>query len=50
MLLVVLFGLSAVVCGGVALCQGHLKGLIGLGLGAAALTVWGALFVNLFPF
>jgi hypothetical protein len=47
---VVLFGPPAVVCGVVALCQGHLKGLIGMGLGAAALTVWGALFVHLFPF
>jgi hypothetical protein len=50
LLLVVLFGPPAVVCGVVALCQGHLKGLIGMGLGAAGLTVWGALFFYLFPF
>jgi hypothetical protein len=50
LLLVVLFGPPAVVCGVVALCQGHLKGLLGMGLGAAGLIVWGALFVYLFPF
>jgi hypothetical protein len=45
LLLVVVFGPAAVVCGVVALLQGHLKGLIGMALGVAGLIVWGLVFV-----
>jgi uncharacterized protein (DUF983 family) len=48
LLVVVVFGPAAVVCGLAATAQGHLKGLIGLGLGAAGLAVWGSLFYFLF--
>jgi hypothetical protein len=44
----VLFGPAAVVCGMVALSQGHLKGLIGIGLGVVSLIVWGLVFVYFF--
>jgi hypothetical protein len=42
--MVMLFGPAAVVCGIVALCQGHLKGLIGMVLGVVGLIVWEAVF------
>src|SRR5262249_54448058 len=48
LLTVVVFGPTAVVCGIAALAQGHVKGLIGLGLGAAGLIVWGAVAFFLF--
>jgi uncharacterized membrane protein HdeD (DUF308 family) len=48
LLTVVVFGPAAVVCGAVALSQGHLKGLIGFLLGAAGLIVWGLVFVYFF--
>jgi hypothetical protein len=49
LLLVIPFGPAALVCGIVALCQGHLKGLIGLALGVAGLILWGAVFLYIFP-
>jgi hypothetical protein len=48
LLLVVVFGPAAVVCGVVALAQGHLKGLIGMGLGIVSLIVWGLVFIFVF--
>ena len=48
LLLVILFGPAALVCGVVALCQGHLKGLVGMGLGILGLIVWGAVFLYFF--
>jgi hypothetical protein len=48
LLTVVVFGPTAVLCGMVALAQGHPKGLIGVGLGAAGLAVWGLVFYFLF--
>jgi hypothetical protein len=48
LLLVVVFGPAAIVCGVVALALGHLKGLIGIGLGIVSLIVWGLVFVYLF--
>ena len=48
LLMVVLFGPAAVVCGIVALAQGHLKGLIGLLLGVVSTIVWGLVFVYFF--
>jgi hypothetical protein len=44
LLLVILFGPAAVVCGVIALGQGHLKGLVGIVLGLLGLIVWGAVF------
>jgi hypothetical protein len=44
----VVFGPAAIVCGIVALAQGHLKGLIGMALGVAGLIGWGVVFVYLF--
>jgi hypothetical protein len=46
MLMAMLFGPPAVVCGLIALGQGHLKGLVGLVLGLLGLIVWGALFLS----
>ena len=40
----VVFGPAAIVCGIVALSEGHLKGLIGMVLGVASLIVWGLVF------
>jgi hypothetical protein len=48
LLLAMLFGPAALVCGVVALCQGHLKGLIGVVLGVAGLIVWGAVSLYVF--
>jgi hypothetical protein len=48
LLLAVAFGPLAIVCGVVALCQGHFKGLIGMVLGVAGLFVWGAVFFYFF--
>jgi hypothetical protein len=48
LLMVVLFGPAGVVCGVVALSQGHLKGLIGLVLAVVGLIVWGLLLVCFF--
>jgi hypothetical protein len=48
LLLVVVFGPAAVVCGVVALAQGHLKGLIGMALGVVGLIVWGLVFIHFF--
>lgn len=48
LLTVVVFSPAAVVCGIVALAQGHLKGLIGMALGAAALIGWGLAFAYFF--
>jgi hypothetical protein len=48
LLMTVLFGPAAVVCGVLALAQGHLKGLIGLVLGVVSLIVWGLVFVYFF--
>jgi hypothetical protein len=48
LLLVVLFGPAALICGVVALCQGHLKGLVGMALAVLGLLVWGAVFLFLF--
>jgi hypothetical protein len=48
LLMVAVFGPAAVVCGMVALSQGHLKGLIGIGLGVVSLIVWGLVFVYFF--
>jgi hypothetical protein len=42
------FGPAALLCGLVALWRGHLKGLIGMALGAAGLIVWGLVFLYLF--
>jgi len=44
LLTVVVFGPAALVSGGVAVMQGHAKGLIGILLGAAGLIVWGLVF------
>ena len=44
LLTVVVFGPAAVVCGIVALAQGHLKGLVGMVLGIVGMIVWGMLF------
>jgi hypothetical protein len=49
LLTVVAFGPAAVVCGVIALTQGHLKGLIGLVLGVVGLIVWGFVFGYLVP-
>jgi hypothetical protein len=46
--MVVLFGLAAIVCGILALAQGHLKGLIGLVLGVVGLIAGGLVFVYFF--
>ncbi len=48
LLMVVLFGPAAVVCGIVALAQGHLKGLFGMVLGVVGLIAWGSLFLYFF--
>jgi hypothetical protein len=45
LLVLVALGPAAVVCGLIALCQGHVKGLIGLLLGVVGLIVWGAAFL-----
>jgi hypothetical protein len=45
LLTVVVFGPAALVSGAVAVAQGHAKGVVGLLLGAAGLTVWGLVFV-----
>jgi hypothetical protein len=44
LLLVILFAPAALVCGVVALCQGHRKALWGMVLALTALIVWGAVF------
>jgi hypothetical protein len=44
LLTVVVFGPAAIVCGVIALAQGHLKGLIGMALGVVGLIVWGWVF------
>jgi hypothetical protein len=44
LLVVVVFGPAAVVCGLAAIAQGRLKGLIGLALGVVSLTVCGLIF------
>jgi hypothetical protein len=44
LLMVFLFGPAAVVCGVIALAQGHLKGLVGMVLGIVGMIVWGMLF------
>jgi hypothetical protein len=41
----VVFGPAAIVCGIVAVTEGHLKGLIGTTLGLVGLIVWGLVFV-----
>jgi hypothetical protein len=46
LVMVVLFGPAAIVCGIVALSHGHLKGLIGLVLGVVSMIVWGLVFVS----
>jgi hypothetical protein len=48
LLLAVVFGPAAIVCGIVARAQGYLKGLIGVALGIAGLIVWGLVFVFVF--
>jgi hypothetical protein len=48
LLLVILFGPAALVCGVHALFQGHLKGLIGIVLAIVSLIVWGAVFLYFF--
>jgi hypothetical protein len=48
LLLVILFGPAALVCGVVALFQGHLKGLVGMVLAILGLIVWGAVFLYFF--
>jgi DNA-directed RNA polymerase subunit RPC12/RpoP len=40
LLTVLVFGPAAIVCGVIALAQGHLKGLIGMVLGVVGLIVW----------
>jgi hypothetical protein len=44
LLTVAVFGPAAVVCGALAVAQGHLPGLIGLALGLVSLIVWGWVF------
>jgi hypothetical protein len=43
----ILFGPAAVITGSVGLAQGHLKSLIGIAVGTAALVVWGAVIYAL---